>query len=101
MARDLGLNDVVDHFTLVGDEIDQLRNKSGSTRLGFSVLLKFLLWRGRFPRGRHEVPDDALAHLGRQVGVGRLSSPPTTCSVAPLSAIEARSAGTPAFASAA
>jgi hypothetical protein len=69
MARDLGLDDVVDHFTLIGDELDQLRNKSGATRLGFAVLLKFLLWRGRFPRGLHEVPDDAVAHLARQVRV--------------------------------
>src|SRR5450755_4843314 len=69
MARDLGLDDVVDHFTLIGDELDQLRNKAGATRLGFAVLLKFLLWRGRFPRGLHEVPDDAVAHLARQVRV--------------------------------
>jgi hypothetical protein len=69
MASDLGLDDVVDHFTLIGDELDQLRNKSGATRLGFAVLLKFLLWRGRFPRGLHEVPDDAVAHLARQVRV--------------------------------
>ncbi|HEX5925649.1 MAG TPA: DUF4158 domain-containing protein [Baekduia sp.] len=65
MARDLGLDDVVDHFTLISDELDQLRNKSGRTRLGFAVLLKFLLWRGRFPRGLHEFPDDAVAHRGR------------------------------------
>ena len=67
MARDLGLDGAVDHFTLIGDELDQLCNKSGATRLGFAVLLKFLLWRGRFPQGRHELPDDAVAHLARQV----------------------------------
>src|SRR5437762_799680 len=69
MARNLGLDAVVDHFTLVGDEVDQLRNKTGATRLGFALTLKFLLWRGRFPRGRHELPDDAVAHVARQVGV--------------------------------
>jgi len=68
VPRDLGL-DGVDHFTLIGDELDQLRNKSGAIRLGFAVLLKFLLWRGRFPQGRHELPDDAVAHLARQVRV--------------------------------
>ena len=67
MARDLGLDEVVDHFTLVGDEVDQLRNKAGGTRLGFALNLKFLLWRGRFPRGRHELADDAVAHVARQV----------------------------------
>jgi hypothetical protein len=69
MARDLGLDEVVDHFTLVGDEVDQLRNKAGGTRLGFALTLKFLLWRGRFPRGRHELADDVLDHVARQVGV--------------------------------
>lgn len=69
MARNLGLDDVVDHFTLVGDELDLLRNKSGATRLGFAVLLKFVLWRGRFPRAAHEAPDDGVAHLARQVRV--------------------------------
>ncbi|MGH9076081.1 MAG: DUF4158 domain-containing protein [Acidimicrobiales bacterium] len=69
MGRTLGLDDVVDHFTLVGDELDLLRNKAGSTRLGFALALKFLLWRGRFPRGRHELPDDAVDHVARQVGV--------------------------------
>jgi hypothetical protein len=69
MARDLGLDEVVDHFTLVGDEVDQLRNKTGPTRLGFALTLKFLLWRGRFPRARHELADDAVDHVARQVGV--------------------------------
>lgn len=69
MVRELGLDEVVDHFTLVGDELDLLRNKSGSTRLGFAALLKFLLWRGRFPRDTQELPGDAVAHLARQVRV--------------------------------
>ena len=41
MGRNLGLDEVVDHFTLVGDELDLLRNKSGATRLGFAALPKF------------------------------------------------------------
>ena len=46
-----------------------MRNKSGSTRLGFAAMLKFLGWKGRFPRGRFELPDDAIEHLARQVKV--------------------------------
>ena len=38
----MGLDEVVDHFTLVGDELNLLR-KSGATRLGFAALLKVLL----------------------------------------------------------
>lgn len=69
MARDLGLDEVVDHFTLNGDEVTWLRNKSGATRLGFAVQLKFLLWRGRFPKMRLELPRGAVEHVARQVGV--------------------------------
>lgn len=42
MGRDLGLDGVVDHFTLNSDEAGWLRNKTGATRLGFAVQLKFL-----------------------------------------------------------
>jgi hypothetical protein len=56
MARDLGLDDVVDHFTLIGDELDQLRNKPGATRLGFAVLFKFLLCADGFRAGTRKSP---------------------------------------------
>ncbi|CAM5561933.1 DUF4158 domain-containing protein (plasmid) [Streptomyces viridifaciens] len=69
MGRDLGLDQVVEHFTLVGDEVAWLRNKPGATRIGFGVQLKFLLWRGRFPKNRLELPPDAVDHVARQVGV--------------------------------
>lgn len=69
MGRDLGLDGVVDLFTLSGDEAGWLRNKTGATRLGFAVQLKFLTWRGRFPRMRLELPPDAVEHVAKQVGV--------------------------------
>jgi hypothetical protein len=69
VARNLGLDEVVDHYTLVGDEVELVRNKAGATRLGFALALKFLLWQGRFPLGRHELADDAVEHVSRQVGV--------------------------------
>jgi hypothetical protein len=67
--REIGLDDVIDHFTLDDGERELLRNKSGSTRLGFAAMLKFLGWKGRFPRARFELPDDAIEHLARQVKV--------------------------------
>lgn len=59
----------MDHFTLSGDEAGWLRNKTGATRLGFAVQLKFLTWRGRFPKMRLELPPDAVEHVAKQVGV--------------------------------
>lgn len=67
--REIGVDDVVEHFTLDDLEHELLRNKSGSTRLGFAAMLKFVGWKGRFPRGLFELPDDAIEHLARQVKV--------------------------------
>ena len=55
LARDVGLDEVVDHFTLGSGETRCLRSKTGSTRLGFAVRLKFLRWCGRFPKMRLEL----------------------------------------------
>lgn len=69
MVRDLDLDELVEHFTLYPDELELLRNKSGATRLGFAVSIKFLLWKARFPSGRSELPDSAIEFVAKQVGV--------------------------------
>jgi len=63
------LEELVEHFTLLPDELRLLRNKTGATRLGFGLLLKYLAWKGRWPRGRSELPDNAIEHVARQVKV--------------------------------
>ena len=45
--------------------------KRGTTGLGFALMLRFYAERGRFPRGRSEVPDGAVEYVARQVGVER------------------------------
>lgn len=69
MARPLGLDELVDHFTLDPDDLKLLRNKTGATRLGFALQLKYPAWKGRFPRGRSDLADNAIEHVARQVGV--------------------------------
>ena len=63
------LDELVEHWTLLEDERELIAGKRGPTRLGFAVLLKFYARAGRFPRGRAELDDDAVAFVARQVGV--------------------------------
>ena len=63
------LDELVEHFTLLPDEVARLRNKSGPTRLGFALLLKFFTHRGRFPAGRGELADEVVEFVAKQVGV--------------------------------
>ena len=66
----LELGDLVEHWTLVGDEGDLAAAKHSDTQLGFALLLKFYGQFGRFPRGRSELHDDAVAFVAGQLGVG-------------------------------
>lgn len=51
------------------DELDQLSGRRGATKLGFALLLRFYAVHGRFPTGRAEIPDQAVAYVARLVDV--------------------------------
>ena len=70
MVRELDPDELIDRWTLVGDELG-LMTKRGATKLGFALMLRFYTERGRFPRGRSEIPDAAVEYVARQVGVER------------------------------
>ncbi|MFD3775786.1 DUF4158 domain-containing protein [Streptomyces sp. NPDC058612] len=56
-------------WTLSPQEASLAAAKRGPMRLGFAVLLKFHTHRGRFPRDRAELPDEAVKCLARQLGL--------------------------------
>lgn len=47
----LGLDELVEHWTVLDDERDLIAGKRGPTRLGVALLLKFFAQYGRFPSG--------------------------------------------------
>lgn len=69
MAREVDQDELIDCWTLVGDELELVAGKRGATKLGFALLLRFYTVRGRFPHGRSEIPDSAVEYVARQVGV--------------------------------
>jgi hypothetical protein len=48
--------DLVGAWTLLEDDLRWVANKTGASRLGFGLLLKFFEQEGRFPRGLEELP---------------------------------------------
>ncbi len=66
--------ELVESWTLLGDDWKRVGNKSGATRLGFAVLLKFFELEARFPRDRDEVPEAPVAYIVEQVGVSAVAS---------------------------
>jgi hypothetical protein len=57
------------NWTLVDGDWDLVANKSGATRLGFSLLLKFFELEGRFPDVLEEVPPTAVEYVADLVKV--------------------------------
>ncbi len=69
MKRQWENEELVEHWTLDVEDCTLLDNKTGATRLGFAVLLKFFRREGRFPQHKHEVPGIVITFLATQVGV--------------------------------
>ncbi|MBB3724545.1 DUF4158 domain-containing protein [Nonomuraea dietziae] len=68
MRREWELEDLIECWTLDEAEAELLANKSGATRLGFALMLKFFELEGRFPR-REDVPKAAVDYVAGQVKV--------------------------------
>jgi hypothetical protein len=67
MRMEWSHDDLVALWTLVGEDWSLVGNKTGATRLGFAVLLKFFAIEARFPRSAEEVPPAAVAYLAEQL----------------------------------
>ncbi|MEU3961383.1 hypothetical protein AB0F42_16390 [Streptomyces buecherae] len=56
------------NWTLVAGDWDLVANESGTTRLGFSLLLRFFELEGRFPDVLEEGPPAAVERSGESTG---------------------------------
>lgn len=71
VARTLDEDELVGNWTLVGDELALLSNRRAPTKLAFALMLRFYALHGRFPKGRHELPDQAVGYVARLVKVSK------------------------------
>lgn len=69
MRREWELEDLIECWTLADADRGLLGNKTGTTRLGFALLLKFFELEARFPRHGGEVPEAAVEYVAEQVKV--------------------------------
>lgn len=69
MRREWSPEDVVACWTPVGSDWDLVANKSGPTRLGFVLMLKYFELEGRFPQFLEEFPPAAVDYVADVVKV--------------------------------
>lgn len=69
MKRHWELDELIDHFTFIPNELTQISNKTGETRLGFSVLFKFFQYEARFPNHKNEIPKEVVLYISKQLNL--------------------------------
>jgi Domain of unknown function (DUF4158) len=69
LKRTWDIEELVEHFTLLPQDMDLLANKTGPTRLGFAVLLKYFQYEARFPAAKQDVPKALVTYLANQLNL--------------------------------
>lgn len=69
MKRQWETEELIEHWILSPWDLAQVGNKTGATRLGFAVLLKFFQREGRFPFFKNEIPGAVISFVATQVRV--------------------------------
>ena len=78
MKRSWSLEELVEHATLLPDELNLLANKTVSSRLGLAVLLKCFQYEGRFPQYKGDIPVSFLTYIAQQIGIAHSALRNTT-----------------------
>ena len=69
VCREWEPEELIEAWTLLDGDWRLVGNKTGATRLGFSLILKFFAIEARFPRHAGEVPKAAVDYVAGQVKV--------------------------------
>lgn len=69
MKRNWELDEIIDHFTFLSNELSLIGNKTGETRLGFAVMFKFFQYEAKFPNHKNEIPKTVLNYIAKQIGI--------------------------------
>lgn len=69
LKRHWEVDELIEHWTLLPNEIVLLGNKIGANRLGFAVLLKFFQYETKFPSSAQDVPVTVVDYIAKLVDV--------------------------------
>ncbi len=67
MKRNWELEELIEYFTFLPHELQQIGNKTGETRIGFAVLFKYFQYEARFPINKYEVPKVVINYIAKQI----------------------------------
>ncbi|MEQ8192471.1 MAG: DUF4158 domain-containing protein [Candidatus Eremiobacterota bacterium] len=60
------IDELIENFTFLPNEMSQIGNKTDENRLGFAVIFKFFQQEARFPITKHEIPKVVIDFIAKQ-----------------------------------
>lgn len=69
MKKTWRLEELVEHWTLLPKELEQLTQKNDQNILGFALLLKFFQLEARFPENSAEIPADVVNYVAKLLDI--------------------------------
>ena len=63
------IDELIEHWTLLPNEVTLLGNSLGANRLGFALLLKFFQYETKFPTMARDIPVVVVDYIAKQVDV--------------------------------
>ena len=67
MKRNWELDELIEHFTLIPQEMRLIGTKTGEIRLGFAVMLKYFQYEGQFPTQKNQIPLVVVDYIAKQI----------------------------------
>ncbi|WP_432418765.1 DUF4158 domain-containing protein [Cytobacillus spongiae] len=69
MKRNWNEDELLEHFVVLPIERKLIGNKTGASRLGFAVLLKYFQQEARFPSKKQDIPKVVVEFIAQQLGL--------------------------------
>ncbi len=61
--------ELIEHWTLLPQELELVKNKVGANQIGFAILLKFFETFARFPTNSGEIPNAIISYIAQQLQI--------------------------------
>ncbi|MGB3206977.1 MAG: DUF4158 domain-containing protein [Crinalium sp.] len=75
-----GTEELIENWTLVPQELEQVLKKVGAGQIGFAILLKYFQMMARFPDSEAEIPEIVITYIASQLKADPLLYSRVLCS---------------------
>lgn len=68
MKNNWTIDELIEKFTFLPNELSKISNKAEESRIGFAVIFKFFQNEARFPGQKEDVPVAVINYIAKQIG---------------------------------